>query len=97
MHCLVQGAAVGGEPLREDIDGYAVDEEGDGDAALMGGEHCAHGDGDGAGDIGSLDMMLGVEVLGGGQVREVEVAKLDVTVLPLQPDGRHWRPGGWRT
>ena len=39
----------------------------------------------------------GVEVLGGGQVREVEVAQLDVAVLPLQTTDVTWRPAGSRT
>jgi len=37
-----------------------------------------------ASHVGPLGLLFGIEVLGGGQVSEVQVAQLDVTVLPLQ-------------
>ena len=90
VHRLVQGPAVGGDPLREDVYGHAVDEQGDGDPALMRGQHSVHGDGNRASHVGPLGLLFGIEVLGGGQVSEVQVAQLDGYKYAITQEENGW-------
>src|SRR4029450_4054479 len=71
---FVQRPASGAESLSEDVDGYAVDEQRDGDAPLVRGERRVQGVDHSCCDVGPFGSLLGIEVLGRGKAGDVRGA-----------------------